>query len=202
MALKRIILVSFGAILLVLGGVVAWKLGPALLPAKHVEVGIAVGARAPVDLPLRDMHGQATTLNAQMGERGLVLFLVRSADWCPFCKAQLIRSEKIREAVSARGYSMASLSYDEPSVLNEFARSKGVGYAMLSDKGSKLISAMGLRDPQYAADSKAFGVPRASVLVIGTDGTVRAKFVDEDYRSRQSNEQVLSMVAAVDKQAN
>ena len=78
-----------------------------------------------------------------------------------------------------------------------FAQAKGIGFAMLSDRGSKLIDALGLRDPQYGPDSFASGVPRPTVLVLAKDGTVKAKFVDSDYRSRQSNDQILAMLNSV-----
>ena len=148
-------------------------------------------------MALADSNGQPTTLGAQMGAQGMVVMMVRSADWCPFCKAQLLRTEKIRGAIAGQGYGLVSVSYDQPEKLAAFAQSKGIGFVMLSDKGSKLIDALGLRDPQYGPDSYASGVPRPTVLVLAKDGTVKAKFVDSDYRSRQSNDQILAMLNSV-----
>ena len=194
MTWKRKALIGLGAVVLVFAGAAAWMLGPALLPAKSLNVGIAVGTPAPIALGLLDSAGKPTTLKAQMGENGMVLLMVRSADWCPFCKAQLLRSEKIRPAIAAQGYALVSVSYDKPEKLAEFIRNKGIGYIMLSDSGSRLIDALGLRDPQYKADSFAYGVPRPTVLVLAKDGTVKSKFVDADFRSRQSNDQVMAML--------
>jgi peroxiredoxin len=191
---KRKIAYGLLAVLLLFAGAAAWMLGPALLPARSVDAGIALGAKAPIDLPLRNAKGEPTTLAAQMGDKGLVLFFTRSVDWCPFCKAQMIRTEDIRSTVAEKGYGLASVSYDKPEQIAAFAQVKGIGFAMLSDQQSALIDAMALRDPQYGKDSPAFGVPRSAVVILARDGRVIGKFVDADYRSRQSNEQVLAMI--------
>jgi hypothetical protein len=68
-------------------------------------------------MELLSSKGSATSLAANMGEKGMVHFFVRSADWRGFCKAQLIRTEKIRGDISGRSYTLASLSYDKPEVL-------------------------------------------------------------------------------------
>lgn len=194
MSWKRKALIALGAIVLAIGGAAAWLLGPALLPAENIAVGIPLQAKVPLDMPLVDSKGRPTTIAAQMGPKGMVLFLVRSADWCPFCKAQLMRTNAIRGEVAGKGLSLAILSYDKPEVLAEFAASKGIGFTMLSDPGSRMIDALGLRDPHYAPGSFAYGVPRASTLVIAPDGTVKAKWVSADYRSRISNDGVLELI--------
>ena len=195
---KRIIRNVLAGLAVLVFLVAAWFLGPAVMPAQHVEVGIPKGAKAPVDMMLMNQKSEPVSLAQGMGEKGMVLLLVRSADWCPFCKAQLSRSKEIEAPLAALGYKLASLSYDKPPLLAEFADGNGITFQMYSDPGSKMIGELGLRDPQYEDGSFAFGVPRATVLVLAPDGTVKAKFVDADYRSRQSNEQVLEMV----KEAN
>ena len=197
MSLKKISLYGAVGLLLLIAAAAAWLLGPALFPAKSLNAGIVVGAKAPVEMVLADSNGRPTSLGAQMGAQGIVVMMVRSADWCPFCKAQLLRTEKIRGAIARQGYGLVSVSYDQPEKLAAFAQSKGIGFVMLSDKGSKLIDALGLRDPQYGPDSFASGVPHPTVLVLAKDGTVKAKFVDSDYRSRQSNDQILAMLNSV-----
>lgn len=197
MTTKRKAFYAIGALFLALLGAITWKLGPALLPPESLNVGIATGSKAPIYMALLDSKGQPASLAAAMGEKGMVLLMVRSADWCPFCKGQLMRSEKIRENIATKGYALVSVSYDKPQKLADFAADKAIHFTMLSDPGSKLIDALGLRDPQYAVGSFAHGVPRPTVLVLAKDGTVKAKYVDADYRSRQSNEQVLAMLAGV-----
>jgi peroxiredoxin len=156
--------------------------------------GIAIGAKAPVKLTLRSADGKATTLAAQMGQKGMVLMLVRSASWCPYCKAQMIGLNDARADVAKRGLSLVTLSYDKPEALAAFAASKGLGYTLVSDEGSKMIDALGLRDPQYANVSFANGVPYPTTLVLGLDGRVKAKQVSLDYKIRPSNTDMIALI--------
>ena len=47
-----------------------------------------VGAKFPHELAAPDQSGEQQTLKSLMGEKGVAIFFVRSADWCPFCKGQ------------------------------------------------------------------------------------------------------------------
>jgi peroxiredoxin len=159
--------------------------------------GLALGAKAPIALALRDGRGKPTTLAAQMGPKGIVVVLVRSADWCPYCKAQLIGLNGINAKITGMGYLLASVSYDKPAKLAGFAAARRMTFAMLSDEGSRLIDALRLRDPQYAKVSFANGVPYATVMILSRDGTVKAKQVSLDYTVRPSNEAILAMIQGV-----
>ena len=177
--------------------IAAWKLGPALAPPTHVEVGIAVGETAPVEIALKDTEGQNTNLGAFKGENGTVLLLTRSVDWCPFCMAQLIESNEIATEVADRGYQLVGLSYDPPSSLARFSSDEEINYSLVSDQQSDFIDAVGLRDPQYSDDPEADGVPYATVLLIAADGTIQDKIVSSDYRQRPSNDYVLEMIDGI-----
>ncbi len=156
--------------------------------------GIAIGAKAPVTMALHDSSGAAATLTAKMGAKGMLLVMVRSASWCPYCKAQLIGLNDAAAQAAEQGYPLVSLSYDKAETLAGFAQSRGLRFAMLSDEGSKFIDAVRLRDPQYANVSFANGVPYPTVLVLGKDGKVLAKNVSLDYKIRPSNAQILAMI--------
>ena len=194
MSTLRKALLGAGLALLALVGLAAWHLWPAFSPPKHIEVGTSIGEAVPIDQPLRNAEGQPTTLAEIAGDRGTVLVLVRSADWCPFCILQLEQHALIGAELEERGFTLASLSYDEPEKLLEFLEWVDRPFVMLSDTQSAFIDAVGLRDPQYAEDHYAFGVPRASILVLAPDGTIKAKLVSADYRQRPSNDFVLGMV--------
>ena len=54
------------------------------------EPGPAVGVKFPHQLSAPDQTGEGRTLESVMGEKGVAIFFVRSADWCPFCQVQLV----------------------------------------------------------------------------------------------------------------
>jgi peroxiredoxin len=110
--------------------------------------------------------------------------------------SQLIESNEIADAVAQRGYSLVGLSYDPPSSLARFSSDEDIRYTLVSDEQSEFIDAVELRDPQYSKDPEANGVPYATVMLIGADGTVQSKMVSSDYRQRPSNDYVLEMIDA------
>jgi peroxiredoxin len=179
---------------LIAGIISTTPLSRAAAQMQDASPGIALGAKAPTTLALQTFAGKPTSLAREMGPKGILVVMVRSADWCPYCKAQLSGLNSIRPKLAEMGYTLVSVSYDKPDKLAVFARTKGIAYPMLSDQGSTLIDAMALRDPQYAAVPFANGVPYATILVIGKDGRVKAKNVSRDYKVRPTNAQILAMI--------
>ena len=161
------------------------------------DAGPAVGEAIPANFTARDASGEERDLQNLTGENGLVLVFNRSADWCSYCQGQMVELNAIRGDLAERGYMLATISYDEPQVLADFVARENIGYTMLSDEGSAMIDAFELRDPQYSEDSFAYGVPRPAIMVIGADGTVRAKMIESDYRVRPENADILAAIDAL-----
>jgi peroxiredoxin len=164
--------------------------------AADFDIGPAVGAQAPA-LQVTDAAGKPQSIAALSGTKGVVLMFFRSAKWCPYCQAQLIAMKAAPEALAARGYTLAAISYDDPAVLADFAARRHINYALLSDKGSTTIDAWALRDPQYKPESMAFGVPTPGIFVTAADGTIRAKLAEAGYKTRPAMEAVLAAIDAL-----
>jgi peroxiredoxin len=168
-----------------------------ILPHAVVAKGVTEirqGDHIPAAFAARDATGKQRNYASIRGAKGTVLVFFRSAKWCPFCQAQLKDLMGAQAALAQRGYSLAAISYDDPSVLSGFSRGHAIGYTLLSDAGSKMITAFGLRDPQYAPGSFADGVPKPAIFVINTAGIVLKKMVSTDYRVRPSNTDILAAV--------
>lgn len=161
------------------------------------DAGPAVGAPIPEGFVARDTSGAEKHFADLTGENGIVLVFNRSADWCSYCQAQMVDLRSIESDLAERGYTLATLSYDSPQTLADFARREDIGYTMLSDEGSAIIDAFDLRDPQYGEESFAYGVPRPAIFIIGSDGAVQAKMVESDYRVRPENGDILAAVDAL-----
>lgn len=167
----------------------------ASIPAIAVE--IATGAKVPVGFKAVDASGKARNWSSIAGKKGTVLVLFRSAKWCPYCQAQLKSLKDLQVPLAQRGYSLAALSYDSPEILTGFAAKTGIGYTLLSDPKSTVIDAFGLRDPNYAAGTYAYGVPKASILLVDAKGILRWKSVATDYKVRADNATILKAVDAL-----
>ena len=156
------------------------------------DLGPAIGTKAP-DIGTRlDQYGKPHQLADLMGRNGLVLFFFRSADWCPFCQAQLIDLIGGTAEIEKRGYRLAGLSYDSLEILETFTAKRHPPYTLLSDPKSEIIDRYNLRDPQYPPGSRAYGVPRPIIFVLDPQGVIKAKLFEESFKNRPPVSSVIS----------
>lgn len=177
---------SFVFVVAVLASAAAW--------AESIDIGPKIGAAIPASFSVHDQSDAAKTFSEITGDKGVVIAFVRSAAWCPFCQAQLRDLQTVAEPLAKRGFSLVSISYDAPEVLAKFAAKHGISYQMLSDKGSVMIDAFDIRDPQYKEGSFAFGVPRPVIFIVDKTGVVRAKLAEEGYKTRPPVDAIVSAV--------
>jgi peroxiredoxin len=148
------------------------------------DLGPAINAHAPDIGTPPDQTGAPRALASLMGEKGMVLFFFRSADWCPFCQAQMMDLNTAVAGIERRGYKIAGISYDSPAILKTFIERRNIGYTLLSDPKSVAIDRYKLRDPQYPPDSRAYGVPRPIIFILDKNGVIKAKLYEETYTKR------------------
>jgi len=79
---------------------------------------------------------------------------------------------------------LAGLCYEPTDVLSAFVARRGITYTLLSDPKSEVIDRYGLRDPQYKAGSRAYGVSRPIIFIIDRDGVIKAKLFEETFQKR------------------
>jgi len=148
------------------------------------DLGPAINAKAPDIGTPPDETGTPRPLASLMGEKGMVLFFFRSADWCPFCQAQMMDLNTAVAGIERRGYKMAGISYDTPAILKTFIERRNIGYTLLSDPKSVVIDRYKLRDPQYPPGNLAYGVPRPIIFILDKNGVIKAKLYEETYTKR------------------
>jgi peroxiredoxin len=165
--------------------------------AKNARSGPAVGAKIPA-FEVMDIDGKAHTFETLRGPRGLVLLFSRSADWCPYCKTNMVDLNTQVEAFRRKGLAAASLTYDSAAILQDFRRRLGIKYTMLSDPQSKVIQAFDLLNDNVDKSSPQYGIPFPGTYVINEKGVVTAKYFEEDYRERYSAASILSHEFAQD----
>jgi peroxiredoxin len=161
-------------------------------PVLAEDLGPAVGTKAP-DIGQRlDQSGKPRALADLMGRNGLVFMFFRSADWCPYCQAQLIDVNSGVAEIEKRGYRVAALSYDSPETLQAFTTKRQIAYTFLSDPKSEVIDLYKLRDPQYQPGSRAYGVPRPIIFILNRDGVIKSKLYEESFKVRPPVTAVIS----------
>jgi peroxiredoxin len=155
------------------------------------RLGPQVGDAVP-PFTLQDQNGRSRSLQSLMGPQGLVLLFYRSADWCPYCKAQLVDQQTAYAQVQRDGYGLAAVSYDPVPILAEFSARRGITYPLLSDPGSKTIRAYGILNTTVPeTNTLSYGIPFPGTFVLDTKGIVTARFFEDAYQERVSLASIL-----------
>lgn len=176
--------------------------------------GPQVGERIP-NFSLPDQNGKTWTRGSIMGPQGAMLVFVRSADWCPYCKTQLVELNEQVAELRRQGYGVATISYDPPETLAAFARQHDIQYTMLSDVGSKVIEEFDLlnqvaaeaisearENPELAQDVETYvsvmgarenyvGIAFPGTFMLNARGVVTSRHFEDFYIERNTVSSIL-----------
>jgi len=185
---------------------------PSAQEARRVDVsklGPQVGAAVP-DFSLPDQHGKTRTLQSVMGPKGAMIVFYRSADWCPYCKTQLLDLQAQYATLQKDGLGLAGISYDSQEILSAFSEQHGITFPLLSDVSSATIKRYGIlntvaeaglgpsgKDPEVIAQVKLYvsanganerqrGIPFPGTFVVDRNGRVKARFFEDSYTVRNT----------------
>ncbi len=141
------------------------------------DVGLPLGARIP-DFSAADQDSRLRDFASVSGPNGAVIYFYRSADWCIYCRAQLVETEAARDGLRRNGLGIVGISYDASDVLKRFSDEHAIGYPLLSDPDSSIIKAFEVLDVNAPPGSPAHGVPYHGTYVVDSRGIVVAKLFD------------------------
>lgn len=161
--------------------------------APTLNVGSALPAIDAVD-----QNGKQHSLAQLSGEKGLILVMSRSFDWCPFCIRQLQQLVEAQAQFNALGFNVTTMTYDSVATLKEAEAEYLTSFPMLHDADSAHIKAMGILNTQYEPGQRAYGIPYPGIFVLDSNGIIRAKLAEQDYRVRPDFSLVLEAAAAID----
>jgi len=178
------------------------------------KLGPQVGQTVP-DFSLSDQNGKVWTRRSIMGPKGALLLFYRSADWCPYCKTQLVDLQSRLGEMRAKGLGVAAISYDPVPTLAEFATRKQITFPLLSDAGSATIRAFGILnpmpemafgpdkdDPAVVADLQKYvsggrtnpswvGIAFPGTFILDPQGKVVSRFFEDYYVERATFSNIL-----------
>jgi peroxiredoxin len=153
------------------------------------EVGLRAGQKAP-EFSAPDQFGHTQTLETLRGSKGTVLLFYRSADWCPYCKGQLIQLQAAKERFGKQGIKLAGISYDSVEILKFFSDRRKIDFPLLSDPDSKIIRMYQVLNVEGVGPNA--GMARPGYFFIDPEGVIREKFFEAKYRERLTGNTVLS----------
>jgi len=154
------------------------------------RLGPQVGERI-ADFRLTDQAGATRTRDSLMGPNGLMLVFSRSADWCPYCKTQLVELQSRLPVLREQGLGVAVITYDSTAVLADFSRRRGITFPLLADPGSNAIKAYGILNTTVDLASRNYGIPFPGTFIVNRQGIVTSRFFEAAYQERNTVASIL-----------
>jgi peroxiredoxin len=163
------------------------------------------------DFILPDENGNLVSLESLLKE-GPVAVTFHRGHWCPYCRINTRALAEAQDQIAATGGHVAAIIPDRQHFTAELkSKSEAVfpiltdfdnGYAMslnlafwVGDEMQELMCRAGWDvTPSQGSDTWLLPVP--ATFVVGTGGTVEARFVDPDYRKRMAIEDLLAALKA------
>ena len=172
---------------------------------------LGIGDRAP-DFALPGVDGETVRLADLLKQGPVVLTFYRGA-WCPYCNTQLRDYQENLREITARGATLVAISPQAPDSSLAMQEENTLSFPVLSDAGGAVSDAYGLtfevddatRDRYEAVgiDLESYNgtdtwkLPVPGTYVIAPDGTIKAAFVEADYKQRASVRQILDALGMV-----
>jgi len=177
--------------------------------AQAGEGAPGVGDRMP-DFSMPDQDGRLVGLEEILAGGPAVLAFHRG-HWCPYCRLNMVGLAEIEDSIGpARIYAISAevarytrMLRSEAGAKFPFLTDLDAGYALsinlailVDETMAAMIAGAGWNIPAYQG-GQAWIHPVPAVFIVDTDGIVRTRHVDPDYRRRMELEEIVSGVQAI-----
>ena len=165
-----------------------------------------VGEPMPAFL-LPDERGQLVRLEDFLRE-GPVALAFNRGHWCPYCRINIDALARAEEAVGAEHRHIVAIVPDRQKFAVWLKSDTKAPFPVLTDMDNGYAMTLGLAiyvgdelkhmmissgwDPAVSQGTDSWMLPIPATFIVGTDGMVRARFVDPDYRVRMAIEDMLA----------
>jgi peroxiredoxin len=169
----------------------------------------AVGAKLPGFL-LTDTEGHLVDLYSLLAKGPLVISFNRGP-WCDYCGLELRALARAHRAIAAAGGDIVSIVPETASYAKTLKQVRNLPFKVLTDLDLAYALSLGLvfwvgeeiKDAylKFGIDLAQFQghrgwlLPIPATFVVGSDGRVKARFVEPDFRQRMGMEAILGAVA-------
>jgi peroxiredoxin len=152
---------------------------------------LSIGKKIPL-LSGADQFGHERSFENLKGPNGLVILFYRSADWCPYCKGQLLSLQRATARFKEKGIGLVGVSYDSQEILKFFTERHSITYPLIADPQSEIIERFGVLNPTATGFTKGMSYP--GFVYVSADGRVQETFFEEDYHTRFTGNNVLTKI--------
>ena len=169
---------------------------------------LRAGDRIP-DFSLPNQHGQMRRFADYLAKSTVVLNIYRGG-WCPYCNLEMKALAGALPEIEAAGARLIGMTPEDPDHAQETAGRLDIGIEILSDAGNAVSERFGLvfslaeelrpiylgaglDIPAYNGDD-SFRLPVPATYIIGSDGVIKADFVDADYTRRMEPSEIVALL--------
>lgn len=181
----------------------------ARLEASHVGADAPAVGDAMPDFMLPDQSGRLVSL-ADFTAKGPIVIAFHRGHWCPYCRITADALSRIYDDVCGLGADLVVITPEVERFNAELRTSVGAKFSILSDidngyalmlslafyigdESKDLLDNAGLDRARFNAGDDAT-LPIPATFVVGSDGRVRARHIDPDFRKRMDVEDILAAV--------
>jgi peroxiredoxin len=156
---------------------------------------------------LPDENGELISLD-ELLEDGPVAVTFHRGHWCPYCRINTRALAEAQGQIAAEGGHVAAIMPDREHFTAELKAESDAPFPILTDFDNGYALSLNLAfwvgeemqdlmsnagwDVARSQGSDTWLLPVPATFVVGTDGEVKARFVDPDYRKRMTIEDLLS----------
>src|SRR5271170_6596143 len=152
---------------------------------------LEIGNKIPL-LTGTDQFDKSRDFKNLKGPNGLVILFYRSADWCPYCKGQLLSRQRATARFKERGIGLLGVSYDSQDILKFFTERHSITYPLIADPQSEIIERFGVLNPTATGFTRGMSYP--GFVYVSPDGRVQETFFEEDFHTRFTGNNVLTKI--------
>jgi peroxiredoxin len=168
----------------------------------------AVGERLPEFL-MTDSEGHLISL-ASMVSRGPLVISFNRGPWCDYCGLELHALSRAYKEIVDAGGDVISIVPETAKYARALQRARGLPFRVLTDLDLAYALSLGLvfwvgdkikqAYREFGIDLEQFQghggwlLPIPATLVVGSDGRIKARFVDPDFRHRMAIEDILGAI--------
>ncbi|NQW04393.1 MAG: redoxin domain-containing protein [Acidobacteria bacterium] len=95
--------------------------------------------------------------------------------------------------MTREGYGLVAISYDNAETLKEFTDRHSITFPLLSDPGSKTITAWGILNKE--ATGRTAGIPHPGTFIVDPDGAIVSRAFEQPYTERRSATSILEQLS-------
>jgi peroxiredoxin len=116
-----------------------------------------------------------TSIDEFAGGNGTVLVVLRSIDWCPYCKRHMMQLQEYEAYFRANGIGLVAITYDAPDAQRPFIEQYAISIPVLSDEQSMSFRKLGILNEDDRPADNEYGLPYPGMIIINRENVVVGK---------------------------